>query len=390
MKERKQSFLKLKARLLFPFLLCLCFVEWSFSENQRNYPLPENPLKGRLVFFQKGCINCHTIWGIGESFGPDLTKIGKEKGFFDIAGDLWSHSPKMIEVMKEKEIERPVLTPLETEDLMAYLYYLGFFDELGDYYRGEEIFTGKGCVQCHSVGGKAEKTGPPLDKYGRYVSPVFIATALWNHSSTVSEAMVGQTFGAREMSHLLAFIKGDAQNKEGETIYIQPGNPREGQEVFRRKKCLVCHVAPRLDLQRSPLNKSLTEIVGMMWSHSFQMWEKMKEKGLQIPHFKEAEMADLMAYLYFIPYYGLKGSPDRGEKIFSEKGCISCHSKKAVAEQKGIDLAEVSHFSLFELISVMWNHVPQMEKMVTEMNLVWPRFEKGEMKDLISYIQSLK
>ena len=45
---------------------------------------------------------------------------------------------------------------------------------------------------------------------------------------------------------------------------------------------------------------------------------------------------------------------------------------------------------LLELISVMWNHAPEMEKMVTEMNLIWPRFEKNEMKDLISYIQSLK
>jgi hypothetical protein len=38
----------------------------------------------------------------------------------------------------------------------------------------------------------------------------------------------------------------------------------------------------------------------------------------------------------------------------------------------------------------MWNHAPEMEKMVTEMYLLWPRFEKNEMKDLISYIQSLK
>jgi hypothetical protein len=37
----------------------------------------------------------------------------------------------------------------------------------------------------------------------------------------------------------------------------------------------------------------------------------------------------------------------------------------------------------------MWNHIPQMEKMLTEMNLLWPRFEKAEMRDLIQYIQSL-
>ena len=296
----------------------------------------------------------------------------------------------MIEVMREKEIDRPILSPRETEELMAYIYYLGFFDELGDYFKGEEVFSRKGCLKCHSLGGDKRKKGPSLDKYGRYVSPVFIASALWNHSSTISEAMVEQSFGPQEMSHLLAFIRGNALNREGETVYIQPGNPLKGREVFVKKKCTVCHDSPDLDLRKSPLRKSLTEIVGMMWSHSYQMWEEMKEKGLQIPHFDDDEMADLMAYLYFIPYYGLKGSSDQGKRIFKEKGCVSCHSQEAVKEKKGINLSEVSELSIFELISVMWNHVPQMEKMVTEMNLVWPRFEKGEMKDLVSYIQSLK
>jgi hypothetical protein len=94
--------------------------------------------------------------------------------------------------------------------------------------------------------------------------------------------------------------------------------------------------------------------------------------------------------LYFINYFGEERNAARGKRIFIEKGCLSCHSKEAVEKEKGIDLAEVSQFNVFELISAMWNHVPEMEKMVTELNLVWPRFEKNEMKDLILYIQSLK
>lgn len=376
---------------IFIYLFGIIFLaKLSFSSGNEMSPLPENPLKGSLVFFQKGCIKCHTVWGMGEAFGPDLTKIGQEKNFFELAGDLWSHSPKMIEVMEEKDIDRPVFSPRETMELMSYIYYLSFFDELGDYIRGEEIFARKGCIQCHSLGGSEKKRGPALDRYGRYVSPVFIAAALWNHSSTISEEMVEQSFESQEMTHLLAFIKGNAINKTGETIYMQPGNPKEGREVFQKKKCTVCHGSRDSDLKQSALRKSLTEIVGMMWNHSYLMWAEMREKGLQIPQFDNEEMADLMAYLYFIKYFGEKGSAAKGEKIFIEKGCISCHSQEAVEKEKGIDLAEVSQFNVFELISAMWNHVPQMEKMVTELNLVWPRFDKGEMKDMIQYIQSLK
>ena len=201
--------------------------------------------------------------------------------------------------------------------------------------------------------------------------------------------MVEQDFAPQEMSHLLAFIKGNALNEEGETIYMKPGNPNRGREVFGKKECTGCHGNNDLDLEKSSLRKSLTEIVRMMWNHSYEMWEIMKETGLQVPHFNNEEMADLMTYLYFIQYYGEKGDPVRGRKIFVEKGCVSCHSKEAVEQKKGIDLSEVPAFTIFELISAMWNHVPQMEKMVTEMNLIWPRFEKDEMKDLIRYIQSL-
>lgn len=370
-------------------LVLIGFTIFAFSQGEEKYPLPENPLDGSKVFINKECINCHTVWSIGEAFGPDLTYVGKEKDFFELSGALWNHSPKMIEVMKERDIERPMLSPGEIQELMAYLYYLGFFDELGDYIKGEEIFSRKGCSQCHSLGGQEKKEGPSLDKYGRYVSPVFIAAALWNHSSTVSKAMVVQSFAPHEMSHLLAFIKGNALNESGETVYMNPGNPGKGREVFRKKKCTACHGDNALDLKAVSLRKSLTEIVRMMWNHSYQMWEIMKEKGLQIPRFSNEEMADLMTYLYFIQYYGEKGDHFRGKEIFVEKGCVYCHGREAVEQKKGIDLAEVSTLTVFELISAMWNHVPQMEKMVTEMNLVWPRFEKNEMKDLIYYIQSL-
>ena len=387
--DRKKSAFHVLWKVSLGFAIVLSTASLVFSQGQAAGPLPDYPLKGGSVFIEKGCIQCHMVWGIGESFGPDLTQIGMEKDFFGLSGALWSHSPKMIEIMEEKGVERPVFSPEETEALLAYVYYLGFIDELGDYLKGQEIFEDKGCSRCHSLGGGPDKSGPALDKYGRYVSPVFIAAALWNHSSTVSQAMIERPFAPKEMSHLLAFIKGNAENRNGETIYIQPGSPKKGKAVFAEKQCISCHSQGGFDLLASDLRKSLTEIVGMMWNHSSPMWEEMRSRGLRIPRFDDSEMSDLTAYLYFIPYYGEAGDVTSGKAIFEEKGCISCHSQEAIAEGKGIDLGEITGSSFFDLISAMWNHVPEMEKMVTEMNLLWPRFEKKEMKDLIFYIQSL-
>lgn len=390
MKKRNKAF----SIFLFQITACAILVfsaaRLMVSQVGEGLTIPENPLKGSQIFIDKGCFACHMVMSVGEVLGPDLTTIGREKNFYGLAGALWSHSPKMLEIMKENNIQRPELTSQEAEMLISYIYYQGFFDELGDPRQGEEIYSNKGCIRCHSLGDSSKKTGPSLDKFGHYISPVFIAAALWNHSSTVSNAMVGQSFAPQEMSHLLAYIKENALNPEGETVYVEPGNPRRGQDVFQMKGCLECHGAKGESLEQSLLRKNLTEIVGVMWNHSNAMWSEMRGRGLNIPRFDTVEMADLVAYLYFIPYYGDQGDQVSGKKVFEEKGCISCHNQEAGSEREGLDLKPVAQDSVFDLISAMWNHVPEMEKMVTESNLVWPRFNEKEMKDLIQYIRSLK
>ncbi len=386
----KKLFVVFVFQTLVLIVLVFCTIKFSLSQGIESQFFPENPLKGSHVFFEKGCIKCHAVMGLGETFGPDLTSIGRQKNFFGLAGALWSHSPKMMNIMEEKDIPKPEMTPEETGELIAYIYYQGFFDELGDPRKGEDVYSKKRCIQCHSLGGEREKSGPPLDRFGRYVSPVFIAAALWNHSSTVSNAMVGQSFASQEMSHLLAFIKENALNTKGEIIYMESGSPKRGQEIFQKKGCHVCHEPRGQNLNKSLLRNSLTEIVGIMWNHSSLMWEEMRERGLNIPNFDNKEMADLVAFLYYIPYYGNNADLTAGQKVFEEKGCILCHSQESEKEEKGLDLTNVSQNSALDLISSMWNHVSEMEKMVIEFNLVWPRFTEDEMKNLILYIQSLK
>ncbi|GAG00203.1 unnamed protein product, partial [marine sediment metagenome] len=144
MKKRNKTF----SIFLFQIIACGLFVFSAagllVSQESGGLPIPENPLKGSQVFVEKGCFACHTVLRVGEVLGPDLTTIGREKNFYGLAGALWSHSPKMLEIMEEHNIQRPELTSQEAEVLISYIYYQGFFDELGDPRQGEDIFSNKG------------------------------------------------------------------------------------------------------------------------------------------------------------------------------------------------------------------------------------------------------
>jgi cytochrome c2 len=77
--------------------------------------------------------------------------------------------------MREAGVARPTLTPLEASNLIAFLFTIQYYDELGDPGAGETLFAAKGCVQCHEVGGQGGRVGPGLDFLKRASSPVLVA-----------------------------------------------------------------------------------------------------------------------------------------------------------------------------------------------------------------------
>ncbi|MFQ6082694.1 MAG: c-type cytochrome [Candidatus Aminicenantia bacterium] len=385
--------------LLWVVILIAVFLAKDNADNE-FYPLPQDPLKGRKLFVDKGCVKCHSIWGSGEKLGPDLVRISKNQSLLQLAGLLWTHSPKMVKIMEERGLSRPTFTPEEMGALLAYIYYLNFFDKPGDFLEGEKQFSKKGCNNCHSIGGKGKEVGPPLDSFGRFISPIFMANALWNHGIQMVSMMKKRginwpQFEGPEMIDLIAYIRSFSLDESEERLYTLPGNPKRGEKIFTQKGCVICHAvrgkgstfAP--DLGDKKLHRSATEIIGTMWGHSFQMLEEMKRKGLSVPYFSTQEMSDLISYLYFIRFSDERGNPKNGKKLFSEKGCIICHSgEKKAGTAPDLSKSELA-FNSIELVSAMWNHAPVMEKMLKEKGLVWPRFEKNEMIDLVGYIRSI-
>lgn len=177
--------------------------------------------------------------------------------------------------------------------------------------------------------------------------------------------------------------------------YVLWGDARKGQQVFVEKGCGRCHairgVGPSVgpDLGRVPgKHLTMTQMAGTMWNHAPAMKQMAREKGITWKPFRGAEMRDLIAFLYATSLLDEPGDPRRGERLFVEKGCATCHSVRGKGGKIGPDLAKWRQYGSPVLwAEQMWAHALQMEEKVREFGLRWPRFEGNEMVDLIAYIQ---
>jgi mono/diheme cytochrome c family protein len=307
--------------------------------------------------------------------------------------------------MQELKLPWPIFSTNEMADLIAFLYYMDYFlsylEEPGNAQSGKLLFADKGCKACHTLEGEGGDVGPSLERVRRYTSPIFMAQALWNHGPEMADTMqqLGiaiPTFDGNEMADLMAYIRAASQGEAPERQYLPPGNPRQGERLFATKGCTTCHalrgagggVGP--DLAKEEFRQSLTHIAGIMWNHGPKMWQRMAEAGLERPTFTVTEMADLIAYLYFLRYIDEPGNPVSGQRLFTAK-CAACHALKGEGEKIGPDLGKSeATLTILGISTAMWNHAPKMQEAMREMGVSWPQFTAAEAVDLLAYLQSVR
>jgi mono/diheme cytochrome c family protein len=369
-------------------------------------PLPSAPdwalIAGWDVYARKGCGQCHGVRSGSEGrAAPDLARIQSGAGFYELGAAMWNHLPLMGAKMREKGIERPTLTPLELANVLAFIFTAQYYDELGNAKTGEWLFTTKGCVQCHAVGGKGGNVGPALDALKRTNSPVLVAARMWSHGPGMAEAIHAKgierpTFARNELVDIIAFITATATDPGGETAQVLPGTPQGGETLFRDKQCAVCHtiggkggkVGPELGRAH---HISLTQFAGLMWNHAPAMWARMKERAVEVPQLTGQEMGDIVAYLYTSHYFDpAAGSGARGRQVAKTKGCVACHSVRGKGGKIASDFA-VSNVvgSPAALIAAMWNHSRSMEDQAAKQGLKLPTLKGQELADMSAYLQSL-
>lgn len=363
--------------------------------------LPANPLQGSRLFTEKGCLRCHSVYGVGGVTGPDLGQGILKRPLLDIAGAMWNHSPRMAHVFQEQRATRPQFKPEEMASLLAFLYYLGSLDPPGDAVNGARLFREKQCQTCHSLGGKGGRHGPPLDPYSKYTSPIYLTAALWKKGRAMASAMEAlkvprPTFEENNIPDLLAYIRSAGGGIQ--RVYVQPGNPKNGERLFSEKRCKECHsvgdgdhggrIGPNL---RGKVKGSLMRIAGSMWNHGPKMWATMAQRGIGVPSLSTEQMSDIISYLYFLQFIDSPGNAVRGRTVYLEKRCGACHTLPGVGGTLGPDLSKVDKLGTpLEVVTEMWNHASTMEQKMLEESVEWPVFKGGEMADLIAYLLSLR
>lgn len=192
----------------------------------------------------------------------------------------------------------------------------------------------------------------------------------------------------------IAVASGFAQ--QSTKIYSIWGDPEHGRKVYIEKACGTCHaingVGPTVgpDLASPPDQpQTITQVAGVMWNHAPEMQKVAQAKGMRWPTFRESEMRDLIAFLYFLRVQDRPGDVRRGQQLFDEKRCSTCHALDGRGAKVGPDLTHWHRYGSPVLwADVMWRHASEMEAKMREMGLEWPRFKGNEMVDLIAFIES--
>jgi cytochrome c551/c552 len=364
--------------------------------------LPNDPLVGRRVFVNKGCVKCHSIFSKGGKIGRDLGRTLAQLGPAGIFAMMWNHSPEMSKLMQKPQ-KMPIFSEQEMADLIGYFYFLGYLDEQGDAEKGRVVLKNKKCLDCHRVGGIGRDVGPPLDKLKSYANPLSLAQRIWRYGIKMSAVMsvLGierPEFTGSEIVDLFAYLREISAYRTDVFTYLTPGKPTVGKRLFEEKDCVKCHkignnkgkaVGP--DLPRVDFHVGVTQIAGRMWKHGPKIWAKMEEMGIKIPLFEKNELADLVAYLYFLNFIEQSGDFEAGKALFTRKGCVKCHSIRGQGGNVGPDLAQLDETENFiKITAAMWNHNQKMRILMDKVDVPMPRFDEKEMRDLFFYLSTVR
>ena len=358
--------------------------------------LPGDTKNGWRLFFSNNCIDCHSLWGVGGNVGPDLGRTSiSHVSASGISAQMWNHVPTMRQKMEEEGVQFKELSLSQMADIFAFLYFIRYMDEPGDPQTGKKLIEEKKCNLCHSIHGQGGTIGPDLEKWGNYVNPIVWAQAMWENAATMEREMKQREMKWPElhgddMVHMIAYIRSVSSSRE--RIYLNPGSPANGKNLFDKKGCSSCHSVGGEskrgpDLGEVEIPRSLSQMASLMWNHFPQMQEVMADAGIEQQKLSSQEMADVVAYLFAVRYYDRPGSVEKGKEIFMKKHCVRCHHRGDIGGAVGPRLDPLKgRASPIFMAQAMWNHGPTMLARLTQMGIAWPSISLEEMVDLIEFL----
>jgi mono/diheme cytochrome c family protein len=287
-------------------------------------------------------------------------------------------------VMRRQGIEPQNLDPESVGDLFAFFASSRFFDKPGDAGRGKLAFAENRCAECHGVGTPKVEAAPPVSNWRGLADPIAFAESLWNHAGKMNQEFTRRKIPwpeltAQELADMFVYLRNLPATRTV-PARLQATSGDKGEALFQSKGCVNCHVG-NLDLRSRLRGKTLIDIAAVMWNHA----PKMESAAI---HFEAGEMHEILSYLWSRGMLEEPGNPRRGEKLFAQKHCSSCHSSDGGAPD--LRAAKKGERTSLTMISALWRHGPAMLDRMKERNILWPRFNGSEMSDLVAFLNTGK
>lgn len=84
-----------------------------------------NPARGRTLFASKGCVVCHSVYGVGGTDAPplDASTMPRVMNPFEFTAKMWRGAEAMIYVQREELGEQIEFTGDELADIIAFVHH---------------------------------------------------------------------------------------------------------------------------------------------------------------------------------------------------------------------------------------------------------------------------
>lgn len=377
------------------------------------FRFPSDPTAAAERFERFECSKCHAIATEGNRVGPNLSRLELRMPLTDGAAVLWNHLPGMNRARATDQVPLQQITGDDLVNLVAfyttYQYYVRHVGQAGQPSKGELLFREKLCVKCHSVKPNEVSKAPNLSKYGGGRSVLELAQTMWNHGSKMQamlekELVQRPSFREHEMADLLAYLATLGTPSGAVSAYSEPGSPARGAKMFVSRGCSRCHAvrgvggstppaardvpAPDLGRNGEIALKDYTEISSQMWNHAVPMWGRMQRLNIPMQPLKGNDLADLVAYLFFVNLEDGPADAALGAPIY-RRSCAVCHGDDGGgrADQKVPPWKPVPDTTTqWDLIARMVQAAPKMEAQVQQKGIEWPALAPGEMSHLMAYV----
>jgi len=280
--------------------------------------------------------------------------------------------------------------------------------------RGKRLFRSQGCKNCHSVNGSGGKLGPDLSHeatMGR-TQPWLVKTIRAPKLRFTNPVMPDFAYlNDQQLNDLAAYILSLSGGQEAapHARAAESSEPsasvRRGKSLFSAEGCTACHT---VNGQGGSVGPDLSN-EGRSGHSSRWLAKKIRDPKATDPNspmpsynqLTDRQVNDLVNYLTSLtqgpprsrsgpgsPATSQPAAVERGEKLFTSKGCIACHSVDGRGGTLGPDLSDIGR----KAYSIHWLHTKIRDPRASDPTTIMPAFSSltnRQINDLIDYLKSL-